>query len=292
VNTSPNYTAAIEAEKDAKVSFVKTEGDRNAIPKTELLTMNVDPVWFTAMALGARRNIIVILEQLAKLPDFDVTLPDKLEDYALGFSHAHTRHLSATKLPDELAAMLEEARQIRDRLRLDHKALAARGLMAEDALSNGTWQSGFLNVAQDLHLITNVFLENWSRIARKCAVDRAELEHGRKLATRMLRQVGERQTDQPASTETLDARARAFTLLVRCYDQICRGVTYVRWREGDAEQIAPSLYKGRRRSSKESEKPSEPVPTPTPINLNAPSPFEPKTTAAARTIPGGSPFID
>ena len=38
---------------------------------------------------------------------------------------------------------------------------------------------------------------------------------------------------------------RAFTLFSRAYDATRGAVTYLRWNEGDADDIAPSLYKGR-----------------------------------------------
>ncbi|WP_437591731.1 hypothetical protein [Sorangium sp. So ce1000] len=49
----------------------------------------------------------------------------------------------------------------------------------------------------------------------------------------------------PGPTEAADKRARAFALLVHAYDQTRRAIAYLRWNEGDADSIAPSLYKGR-----------------------------------------------
>lgn len=304
--TSPNYNAAIESEKDPQVAYEKTAAERKAIPVDEVLTMNVDGPTFASMALGARRSVRALEPQLAELPDYDTRAPQKLEVLALAFLHANTVHVSATRLPDDLAAMLEEGVSSRNRFRPVCAALVARGLIQADAFSACTWQAGFVNVGNDLQIITRVCLDNWSRIARKCPVDRGELERARKLATLMLRQSGERKTEPAASVETANERNRSFTLLVRCFDEVCRGVGYVRWHEGDAEQFAPSLYKGRRRSSKKDDaEPDQPTPTqpvinasPSPVapvtNLNAPSPFDPSAKAPANAtakIPGGSPFI-
>jgi len=46
-----------------------------------------------------------------------------------------------------------------------------------------------------------------------------------------------------------DARNRVFTLLTRRYDQVRRAVVFLRWDEGDADRIVPSLYKKHRGSS-------------------------------------------
>src|SRR5512132_3793744 len=50
-------------------------------------------------------------------------------------------------------------------------------------------------------------------------------------------------TVKPA--EAAFRKARAFTLFVTADDQGRRAVTYLRWNEGDADSLAPSLYKGR-----------------------------------------------
>ena len=42
-----------------------------------------------------------------------------------------------------------------------------------------------------------------------------------------------------------ELRVRAFTLFVHAYSNARRAVTYLRWHEGDADSIAPSLYAGR-----------------------------------------------
>ena len=40
-------------------------------------------------------------------------------------------------------------------------------------------------------------------------------------------------------------RDQAFTLMMRAYDEVRRAVTFLRWQQGDADTIAPSLYAGR-----------------------------------------------
>ncbi len=58
------------------------------------------------------------------------------------------------------------------------------------------------------------------------------------------------------NTDTEVQRARAFALLVDAYDGCRRALTYLRWKEGDADTIAPSLFKkrpGRKPGKKEEE---------------------------------------
>ena len=52
-------------------------------------------------------------------------------------------------------------------------------------------------------------------------------------------------------------RARAFTLLVRAYDDCRQAASYLRWREGDVDDFAPSLRPKPRRGKSG---PPEPAP--------------------------------
>src|SRR5262249_4506170 len=47
------------------------------------------------------------------------------------------------------------------------------------------------------------------------------------------------------NTDTEAQRARAVTLLANAYDACRQALAYLRWKEGDAESVAPSLFKTR-----------------------------------------------
>jgi hypothetical protein len=68
-----------------------------------------------------------------------------------------------------------------------------------------------------------------------------ELVAGEILAHRVLAALAVREGSTPDLAEVADQRQRAVTLLANAWDEVCRGVGYWRWDEGDAEQIAPML---------------------------------------------------
>jgi hypothetical protein len=110
-------------------------------------------------------------------------------------------------------------------------------------------------------------------------VDRAA-----ELAPELLVALGERGHGKTASSAAAaaDRRARAFTLLVDAYDACRRAVTYLRWNEGDADLIAPSLFKlrGPRRSPAEAPpEPPAPAPAPEPAPVAMASSTPPNTTS-------------
>jgi len=85
-------------------------------------------------------------------------------------------------------------------------------------------------------------------------------------------------------------------LVVNTYDEVRRAVHYLRWREGDAEEIAPSLYSGRRRRSKRDEDSEQDQPQLPASDLRVQqqtqvgTPTAHTPDAAEPKLPGGSPF--
>jgi hypothetical protein len=194
----------------------------------------------TIPEIRARRDDIV-----GELPRFDIVRFDKLEDYAMALSHANTQHLIATQPPDDLQAIHQEGISIRETLYADVATLIRRGLINAAAIKDLKGPNGYKNVATDLQILASLLKDNWSQIEGKCAVQMVELKHALKLAARILRVVGLREQGPAMIAATADMRLRAFTLFTRAYDDARRAVIFLRWHEGDANSIAPSLYAGR-----------------------------------------------
>jgi hypothetical protein len=84
-------------------------------------------------------------------------------------------------------------------------------------------------------------------------VTQAQLDRAQTLGTELVLKLGTRL--QPAGEPIITAaatarRARAFTLFLNAYDACQRAVAFLRWDEGDAEKIAPSIFirAGRRKA--------------------------------------------
>jgi hypothetical protein len=96
--------------------------------------------------------------------------------------------------------------------------------------------------------------------------------------------------------EMLNGRVRGaqrVSHLVSVYDQVRRMITFVRWSEGDADAIAPSLYatpRGFHRTASV----NEPAPSPPDALVVTPEPVTPEPVAPAPSpeidpIPGSGP---
>jgi hypothetical protein len=229
-------------------SFQRVRAELESLPMDSLVSINLDVISSVATVLGSLPEIRALRVRIEReMPGFDFTQFDKLEDYAMALSYAHTQFLTASKPRGDLKALKDEAVALRETLLGDATTLGRRGVIDANQLKQLKGAVGYKKLAQDLQILSKILKEKWSEIRGKCAVQGDELVRAEKLAARILRLVGLRGQVPAALAAATELRLRAFTALVTSYDQARRAAIYLRWAEGDADTIAPSLYAGRRR---------------------------------------------
>jgi len=264
-----------------------------AVPEAELLQVNLDVEAAVTTILGTLPKVGELRDQMSKLLSFDMKLVDGLEDYAQAAGEANSRYLIAVAPPEDLVKLNEQALALREMLRSDALALVNRKLISKDRIASFTGRVGYRNVAFELMDWANVFRDCWKAVQGKTAVTADEVQNAKALAEKIIRAVGQKEQAPAAAAEAAEVRQRAFTLMVKAYDQTRRGVAFLRWEEGDIELITPSLYAGRGGRGKRPEPPPSPGPAPTP-NPPAPSPEPPVVNppqagdAPMPGTPGGS----
>lgn len=230
---------------DAEAAYDALEPELLALEADELATINLDVPQVTSLVLGAVPGIDDRADELVKL--IDARHVHNLRNYALAAWYAHLQALPPTK--SAIRTLIEEATELRNRLLGDAENLARRGYFDADAVAIIRAGQGHMDLANDLVALAAMFTHNRDEIAGKTPATEAELNRARKLGPELISALGKR--DRKESTSMLaDRRVRAFTLLVKAYDQVRRGLTFLRWSEGDADVIAPSLYKVRTSRSK------------------------------------------
>jgi hypothetical protein len=278
-----------------------------AFPESELVTINLDVPTAATTAIGAWPEMSTFREQVKTLPGFDVAAFDKLEVYALAAVHAHGQFVAASTPAVPLPELAERALAARELLLSDATALAKRGLVNGERLKELKGPQGYRNIAIDIVVLDALFKERWAVIASKTALTSAELAAAVKVADDLVTAIGQREQAPVVVTVATDYRQRAFSLLVRAYDQARRAIGFLRWDKGDLEDIAPSLYAGRvgPKSRKAMENDAKSDAAPVAASVAAPSgepatslhaapamgPVQPTTAAKGPLgFPGNDPF--
>ena len=289
-------TVVDEMSPRFRQSFERVEPEMKALAESDLSSINLDVPSAVATVLGAVPEIRKLLEAAASLTELDLTRVAKLEDYALALGYAHAVYRAASEPNNDVTDIAAEALTVRDTLYMDAIALGHRRLLDQNRLARLRSNAGYKNIAFDVLGLVALLREHWAVIQDKTAVRYHELEAAERLADRLITAVGLREQGPVALTAAVAARLRAYTLFLRSYDEARRAVQYLRWHQGDADTIAPSLYAGRASRKR----PMEPIaqggtsgaPT-TPASPAPPgNPRVPAGTAIGVGLPGSSPFSD
>jgi hypothetical protein len=212
--------------------------------------LNIDVHAAIATVLGSLPEIRELGEQLSKLPGLQETL-DELEDYAFAAGEANSRYVTALTPKEDIVALNEEAVKLRETFRLDAIALVHRGLVDPERLSGFTGHVGYKNVGFELIDWANVMRDSWKDIAGRTALTIEEVQHAKEVGEQLVVAAGHREQIRELAADAARIRQKALALLVRTYDEVRRGVHFVRWHEEDAGTLAPTLYAGRSRKRTE-----------------------------------------
>lgn len=287
-------------------SYQRVLPEMRALSPDELMQITIDVPSAISTVLGVVKELPRYRDAIAReLPLFDLARFDRIEEYAMALSHANTLYATATKPPDDLKAVYEEGLKLRERLHADTTTLFLRELINPSALKEYTGLVGHKNVATELQILAQVLKDNFKQIEGRCGATAAEIDRALKIAARLLRIVGEREQRAAVVQEATDLRNRAFTLFNAAYDEARRCIIYLRWHEGDADTVTPSLYAGRGGTRRKSEQESgtsdgESVPPPDASGVNvtpqrgATSPATAAGTNAGRTaadVAASGPFV-
>ena len=264
---------------------------RSAFERVSERLAALDGARISKLSLGVSKTVVVVLAahpRIAKLVpelkerivDFPAEKVDELRDLALAAWYARQAPLPVEQ-EKSVKQLVDEGMTLRRTLLLEAEALAALGLLRQsqvDALRGGR---GHLNLADGLLSLKRLYRESWRAIAAKTAVTTDHLERAEKIGIELMQALGGNEVLQRGRAR--DVENRAMTLLVQTYDELRAAVVYVRWKQRDADKIAPSLYagRGRRRMVSDQKLPQSDPATPVSTSATPPATAAPGSGAAA-----------
>lgn len=231
---------------------VLVEANQITLGKRTKIRISVPAV--AATVLAALPKIMALRAQLVEqAPKFDVKHLDNLERYTSALVYANARFRAVRSPPASSVTVNDRATELRDQFYVDLLALQQHGIIADYDLPNMRYRAGYKNVSTDLSTLVSILQDNWSKVQGKIPIDEATLAEASAIARQLLETVGSREHAPEAVADAADKRQRIFALLVNSYGQVRSALRFLRYEQGDADEIAPSLYAGRRSSARKAE---------------------------------------
>ncbi len=218
-----------------------------ALKDEELVPIKVDIRGAIMTVIGAVDRVQHLLPAMQDLPGSPAETVEKLPDQLRALGTAQARYAAVTAPPADLPKLLEEVTHWRDVLVAEEKALVVRGVLKEDALEQLTGLAGYKNVSFDVMTVAQVLSAEYAAIEPYTRVTREELVAADKAAWELVQAAGTREKPSESVAAEADVRQRMFSLVHGSYDQLRRAVSFLRWQEGDTDELVPSLYSGRKR---------------------------------------------
>ena len=273
----PNYDLNTPAFKNALADLRPV---LDAIPSERLETIRVDLEVALVLALGVAPKAKVFQEEARTLLGESFATPfDRLVPAARACGAAHAQHLVSLN-GAEVADMVATLGDKRTVLLLEATSLVNKKRMPGSLLGELAGGTGHRAMAFDVLQLTSAFRKEWAAVEAHTPVTQLELDQAEALANAVMTTLGENGQADSGSSPTAELRRRAYTHFVQTYSEVRRAITYLRWEEGDADEIAPSLFGGRtsRRTAQDAD---VIIPVITPTNGVPVSPG----------MPGAPPFV-
>jgi hypothetical protein len=228
----------------AERAFQRVQSEIESLDPQELQVMNVDLISATSLALGVADRILAFRPRMAKLAqsaEFDLRNVDNLEDYALACWFAYVTNLPQ-KEPGNVAELIEEVVRLRAKLLMWAVPLVGSGLFEQAAIDRIKEGSGHKDAPSDLVALVGLYRSKWEQAQEICGVTEQDLSRGAEIGPQVFALVSRRENKAAAAAADGAQRVRrAWSLLDRAYAQCQRAIQFIRFDEGDANDIAPSL---------------------------------------------------
>lgn len=282
----PNHPAFTRALDEVRAEI-------EAIPESKLETIRLDIGDAVVTALGVASNVAPYRDAVAVELGAAAALPiDRLEQSAWACGCAQGRYLTSlhTTVSEERVGEVSSMRRV---LMLEAQRLVAEKLIKASSLAEIVGGIGYQAMCFDVVQLVSVFRADWAAIETHTPVTSLELDRAEAMANALATTLGENE-QAIASSPTADERRRAYTHFVRTYEEVRRAIAYLRFDQGDADDVAPSLYAGRTRRREDDDviapTPSTPIVPIVPIVVgpaNGPTPVGP----VSPDMPGAPPFV-
>lgn len=223
-----------------QAAFSTTEALRQALQPEQVLRYTLDAVYASAKAFQTSAALQPFRPTLATLPTFDVAHLDRLEDLARALRHCQMELARRVQGLKEVPALVDEGYELRAMMVAYLEVLSFRKVVSPELVKKLREGSGYRDLAEDLNVAARE-LRSLPAATLSGAVTQADLLRGPEIAHAIQTHLGLTEVDL-SQEALLDARARLATLLLRSQAQLRRAMDFLRFDQGDAATLVPSLY--------------------------------------------------
>jgi hypothetical protein len=174
---------------------------------------------------------------------------DGIETKARALRYVHAELARRAQAVRNVPVLAAEGWKLRGILMSSAETLAFRGIVDPQVLVKLREGSGYRDLVDDLVVLVRMFRAIGESQPDEVNVKPAERDRAEALANELGVIVGRAADIDATQAQLVEQRWKVAILLLRSHDELRRAMTYLRWHEGDATSLVPSLYPAGKRSA-------------------------------------------
>lgn len=241
--------ATTAAADPGRVAFDATANDRVAIDLRSAKPYGLDAIYASMTAAAILTRLEPYLEAMTALPGIDTTKLERFALYAEALYFTQTTLVSRASRAKQMPALASEGWKVREIFMKYADLLVTLERFPADVLARLREGSGYRDLIEDLGALTAWFREVPDLTAPGSLVTVDLVDRAAELARTMRDTAGLDHDLDLTQGQLLAERQKLGVLLLAAHSEIRRAIEYIRYHEGDAATLAPTLYaptKGRR----------------------------------------------
>lgn len=269
--SNQNHETNQKATKGASANILPTNHGTLALqalmPEIEAMTEEE-----TRVAILSVFETTVLIE--GKLPSVEALLPvfesemkhpptaelDNIRSVILALREAELNVMASYQPNRDLVALFNDTvMPIRRLLDATTQILTLTNKLDSDQVLSAQAGASFVEESQRVLGTIKILRNSWSQVNDSCSFDLDQLATMEQQVTEFLTNWSNKAAEKKDNQAQV-VRQKVLTILLNRWDKIRQAVQFVRYFEGDADSIAPSLFSSRKRSRKA----SQPIVTPAP----------------------------
>lgn len=255
VHTNPNANPppapqvpphAPSSEPDERAAADRVHADLLLVPDDQTDPVNLDVAAVVGRVVWACTAMAPYANAIAAMPGMDVARLRKLSDFARALAYWQQRARISVAMPENVVAMVQEGMALRERTLRDLQAHVRHGHLEAAQLEAFGGTLSQRKVGEDLEAFSILVHENWSRLEGHTLLTLEAMDEAYRLGARIIDACAARDLAPATIANATLMRDKAYTLVLRTYNEARTAMQYLRRAEDDVEKIVPSLYTTRR----------------------------------------------
>lgn len=236
------------SELSTEQALEQVRAELLAMPEGHVLRATRASPWTTAASVEAavlktaahRDALIALCGERAR------TVLDGLPIYARAVVLAAIE-ARATAPGNNIAELHDAVRDAYDLIITELNSLVMRKVLDASVIAPARGIRGYAKAIESTRVAVFVARKHWGTIVGKTQLTEAILHEADGHADRLQRAIIDRD-HRVSRAPAIELRARALSKLLSEYDELRRMLTYLRWHQGDYDELAPSPFANRRRA--------------------------------------------